>query len=256
MKTIKLEQIDRVALLTLNRPDVLNALNAELLTELNETLQALDASNDIGCVVITGAGRAFAAGADISELAGKSHAQVCNENLLAQWDTFAATRTPKIAAVHGYALGGGCELAMMCDIVFAAETAKFGQPEIKLGLIPGMGGSQRLTRLIGKSKAMDMILTGRMMDATEAERSGLVARIFSDDTLLEQTITVAQGISASSKHTAIAARGAINQSLESSLSAGIQFERHSYHSLWASSDAHEGMNAFLEKRAPVFEHQK
>lgn len=254
MKTIEIQNYGRVVCITLNRPEVLNALNAEMRQELIASLQAMDSSLDVGCILLTGKGRAFAAGADISELASTSHLDACRNDLLADWSGFAALRTPTIAAVNGYALGGGCELAMMCDTILASENAKFGQPEIKLGLIPGMGGTQRLTHLIGKAKAMDMILTGRMMDATEALQSGLVARVYPTETLITQALAMATTIAGYSKHTAIAAREAVEQSQECGISAGLMYERRNYHSLWATRDAQEGMHAFLEKREPHFEH--
>lgn len=252
MNTIQVEQHDRVVLVRLNRPEKLNALNSELRCELLRVMQPLDRDPGVGCFVITGSERAFAAGADIGELASKSYAEVQQEDLLADWQQIAALRTPKIAAVAGYALGGGCELAMMCDLIYAADSAKFGQPEIKLGLIPGMGGSQRLTKLVGKAKAMDLILTGRMMDADEAERAGLVARVFPAAELLPETLAAAQTIAGYSKPTAIVAREAVDQALEVGLRDGLLFERRGYHALWATQDAQEGMAAFLEKREPRF----
>ena len=216
------------------------------------TMQELDKDPNVGCFVITGSERAFAAGADIKELASKSYIEMLQEDYFVGWDAFTAIRTPKVAAVSGYALGGGCELAMMCDIIYAADNAKFGQPEIKLGLIPGMGGSQRLTKLVGKAKAMDMILTGRMMDAEEAERSGLVARVIPTDQLMEETLAAAATIANYSKVTAMVAREAVDEALEVGLRAGIQFERRTYYALWATADANEGMHAFIEKRKPDF----
>jgi enoyl-CoA hydratase len=249
---IQIEQKDRVVIVRLNRPKVLNALNFATMREMIDALQTLDRDPDVGCFVITGSERAFAAGADIKELAAKSYNDMFWEDFLSGWDAFTALRTPKIAAVAGYALGGGCELAMMCDMIYAAESAKFGQPEIKLGLIPGMGGTQRLARLVGKSKAMDLILTGRMMDAEEAERAGLVARVVPDEALLEEALAAASTIAAFSKRATIAAREAVDRALESSLREGLLFERRTYHALWATKDAQEGMRAFLEKRDPDF----
>jgi enoyl-CoA hydratase len=249
---ILVERKGRVVIVRLNRSQVLNALNSELMHEMIATLQTLDRDPDVGCFVITGSDRAFSAGADIKELAAKSYQELFREDFLSDWEAFAALRTPKIAAVSGYALGGGCELAMMCDMIFASETAKFGQPEIKLGLIPGMGGSQRLTRLVGKAKAMDLILTGRMMGAEEAERAGLVARVIPDDQFMEETLAAAEAIAAYSKRVAIAAREAVDRALELSLREGILFERRTYHALWATEDANEGMRAFLAKREPDF----
>jgi enoyl-CoA hydratase len=252
MSTIDVVIKDRVVSITLNRPDVLNALNSQTLDEILDLLTPLDTSNDVGCILITGSEKAFAAGADISELESRNYQQMAAEDILGRWERFAALRTPKIAAVSGYALGGGCELAMMCDIIYAAESARFGQPEIKLGLIPGMGGSQRLTRLIGRSRAMDMILTGRFIDAWEAERSGLVARVFPTDALLEEALQTATSIAQFGKSATIAAREAVNRAEHTGLSEGLLFERRTYHSLWATDDAKEGMRAFLEKRKPHF----
>ena len=248
-----IEQHGRVVLVQLNRPKALNALNSEMLAEMMGQLEELDRDPNVGCFVLTGSERAFAAGADIKELAAKTYGDMFAQDFLAAWETFANLRTPKIAAVSGYALGGGCELAMMCDFIIAAENAKFGQPEIKLGLIPGMGGSQRLTRLVGKAKAMDMILTGRMMDVDEAERAGLVARIVPTEQLLDEALQVAQQIACFSKMTAMVGREAVNQALEGGLNEGLIFERRTYHALWATADAQEGMAAFVEKREPVWQ---
>ena len=253
LNTITLSKAGRVIIIQLNRPKTLNSLNSEMLKELTRVMRSLDKNPKVGCFVITGSERAFAAGADIKELESKSYMDMFHEDFLAGWEKIANLRTPKIAAVSGYALGGGCELAMMCDMIFASKTAKFGQPEIKLGLIPGMGGSQRLTKLIGKSKAMDMILTGRMMDAEEAERAGLVARVYEQDQLIVQTLKTAQEIAGFSKTTAMIAREAVNQALEVSLQDGMQFERRTYHALWATHDAKEGMQAFIDKRDAEFE---
>ncbi|MEM7343908.1 MAG: enoyl-CoA hydratase [Chloroflexota bacterium] len=250
--TILIERKDRVVIVQLNRPEALNALNSDMMAEMVSKLECLDRDPDVGCFVITGSERAFAAGADIKELEEKSYADMFLEDFLAGWDRFAALRTPKIAAVSGYALGGGCELAMMCDMIFAAETAKFGQPEIKLGLIPGMGGSQRLTKLVGKAKAMDMILTGRMMEAEEAERAGLVARVIPNDKLMDEAIAAAETIAAYGKTAAMVGREAVDRALDLGLREGILFERRTYHALWATHDAKEGMRAFIEKRAPEF----
>ena len=250
--TVQIERKGKVVVLRLNRPEVLNALNSDVMHELVDVMQGLDRDPNVGCFVLTGSERAFAAGADIKELERKSYMEMFHEDFFAPWDRFASFRTPKIAAVSGYALGGGCELAMMCEMIFAADTAKFGQPEIKLGLIPGMGGSQRLTKLVGKAKAMDMILTGRMMDADEAERAGLVARVIPAAQLMDETLAVAETIANYSKTTAIAAREAVERALEGSLREGILFERRTYYALWATHDAQEGMRAFVEKREPVF----
>ena len=250
--TILVERDGRVAVVRLNRPQALNALNTEMMCEMIDTMQTLDRDPGVGCFVVTGSERVFCAGADIKELASKSYIDMFHEDFLAGWDRFAALRTPKIAAVSGYALGGGCELAMMCDTIYASETAQFGQPEIKLGVIPGMGGSQRLTRLVGKAKAMDMILTGRLMGAEEAERAGLVARVIAPDQLMEETMAVAATIAAYSKTTAMVAREAVNRALEGSLHEGLLYERRTYHALWATEDQSEGMRAFIEKRPPEF----
>lgn len=252
MNLVNIETVGRVVTVTINRPDALNALNSEIMHRVLNTLQNLDRSLDVGCFVLTGTGKAFAAGADISELANHDYSSMASGDILGAWQTFAQMRTPKIAAVSGYALGGGCELAMMCDFIYASETAKFGQPEIKLGLIPGMGGSQRLTRLIGRVKAMEMILTGRMMNATEAEHSGLVARIFKEDALMEETLKSAQMIAGYGKIASMTARDAVNMADETGISPGLLFERRAYHALWATTDAREGMNAFLQKRDPMF----
>lgn len=250
--TVQIERTGRVAVVRLNRPQVLNALNSEVMNEMVMAMAALADDSNVGCFVITGSERAFAAGADIKELASKSYMDMLHEDFFAPWDRFTAIRTPKIAAVSGYALGGGCELAMMCDLIYAADTAKFGQPEIKLGLIPGMGGTQRLTKLVGKAKAMDMILTGRMIDAAEAERAGLVARIFPADQLMAETLAAAEMIAGYGRTAVYAAREAIERAQESSLREGILFERRTYYALWATQDAQEGMQAFLEKREPKF----
>jgi enoyl-CoA hydratase len=249
---LKIERNDRVVTVHLHRPEVLNALNSELMTELVSTLQPLDRDPTVGCFIITGSERVFAAGADIREMAPKSFVDVFAEDFFAGWDAFAALRTPKIAAVSGYALGGGCELAMMCDLVLASEDAMFGQPEIKLGVIPGIGGTQRLTRLVGKAKAMDMILTGRLMNALEAERSGLVARVVPADRLMAEAATAAASIASYSKLAAMAAREAVDRALEVGLREGILFERRIFHALFATHDQSEGMGAFLDKRAPHF----
>ena len=241
-----------VVLVRMNRPEVLNALSSRVMTDLAETLKPLDRDPGVGCFVLTGTDKAFAAGADIKEMAGKPYMDMFHEDFFAGWEAFYRLRTPKIAAVSGFALGGGCELAMMCDIVYAAKSARFGQPEIKLGVIPGMGGSQRLTRLIGKSKAMDMILTGRMMDAEEAERSGLVARVFESDQLVDEAMKAARTVAGYGKAATIAAREAVERADEVSLQEGLLFERRTFHALFATEDQKEGMAAFVEKRAPNF----
>lgn len=250
--TIEIERQNRVVIIRLNRPEALNALNSEMMQQIVGVTQELDRDPNVGCFVLTGSERAFAAGADIKELAAKSYMEMLQDDHFVDWDAFTAVRTPKIAAVSGYALGGGCELAMMCDLIFAADTAKFGQPEIKLGLIPGMGGSQRLTKLVGKAKAMDLILTGRMMDANEAERAGLVARVIPAEQLMAETLATAVTIANYSKVATMVAREAVERAQESSLREGILFERRTYYALWATDDAHEGMQAFMEKREPQF----
>ncbi|WP_405721304.1 enoyl-CoA hydratase [Streptomyces sp. NBC_01537] len=252
MNTLKIERHDRVVTVTLHRPEVLNALSAELMTELTDALRPLDRDPGVGCFVLTGSERAFAAGADIKEMADRTFPEMYAEDYFAGWDAFAALRTPKIAAVAGYALGGGCELAMLCDFVIAADTARFGQPEIKLGVIPGIGGTQRLTRLVGKAKAMDLILTGRLMDATEAERSGLVARVVPAARLADEAATAAAAIASHGKPAAMAAREAVDRALEVGLREGVLFERRLFHALFATDDQKEGMRAFLEKRPAHF----
>jgi enoyl-CoA hydratase len=249
---LKIERDDRVVTVVLHRPHVGNALSTELMTELIDALQPLDRDPAVGCFVITGSDRAFAAGADIREMAGKSFADMVAEDFFAGWDAFAALRTPKIAAVAGYALGGGCELAMMCDLIFAARGARFGQPEINLGVMPGIGGTQRLTRLIGRAKAMDLILTGRTMDAAEAERAGLVSRVVPDDRLLAEAAEAAAFIASRGRTATRLAREAVGRAEEVSLREGLLFERRAFHTLCATEDRTEGMRAFLEKREPSF----
>lgn len=251
--TILIEQIERVVIVRLNRPEVLNALNTEMMQEMVAALEVLDRDPEVGCFIITGSERAFAAGADIKELASKSYMDMFHEDFLSGWQRIAALRTPTIAAVAGYALGGGCELAMMCDMIYAADTAQFGQPEIKIGVIPGMGGTQRLTRLVGKAKAMDLILTGRLMGAAEAERAGLVARVIPENRLMEETLHAAQMIAGYGKTAVMVACESVNQALEGGLREGMLFERRVYHALWATADQKEGMQAFLEKRDPDFQ---
>ncbi|SDE63892.1 MULTISPECIES: enoyl-CoA hydratase [Kordiimonas] len=252
-ETILLDKQEGVGLITLNRPDALNALNSKLLEELGEALLALDADADIGAIVVTGSEKAFAAGADIKEMSGLSFADVLKKDMFAEINSvFARVRKPVIAAVSGYALGGGCEIAMACDFIIAAESAKFGQPEIKLGVIPGIGGSQRLTRLVGKSKAMDMMLTGRMMDSAEAERSGLVSRVLPTEDMLDGAMEVASSIADLSAPSVALAKEATNRALETTLAEGLLFERRAFHSLFATEDQKEGMSAFIEKRQPQF----
>lgn len=246
----------RVALLTLNRPKALNALNDALMDELGQALLKYDADDDIGAIVITGSEKAFAAGADIAAMANWTHMDVFkSEYITRNWETMLRIRKPIIAAVSGYALGGGCELAMMCDFIIASDTAKFGQPEIKLGILPGAGGSQRLPRAIGKAKAMDMVLTGRMMDAAEAERSGLVSRVVATDRLMAEAVEVATVIASMSLPSVMMAKESVNRTWESPLSEGLLFERRAFHSLFGTEDQKEGMKAFLEKRAPAFKHK-
>jgi enoyl-CoA hydratase len=245
----------RVGLLTLNRPKALNALNDQLMDQLGAGLLAFDANDDVGCIVITGSEKAFAAGADIGAMKDWSYMDVYKtEYITRNWETIRRIRKPVIAAVAGYALGGGCELAMMCDFILAADTAKFGQPEIKIGVIPGSGGTQRLPRAVGKSKAMEMVLTGRMMDAVEAERAGLVSRIVAADRLLEDAIETATVIAGMSLPAAMMAKESVNRAYESSLSEGVLFERRLFHSCFAMEDQKEGMAAFVEKRKPTFKH--
>jgi enoyl-CoA hydratase len=242
-----------VALVTLNRPKALNALNAELLRELIGTLEGFDADNSVRAIVLTGSDRAFAAGADIKEMAPKSYIDVFKENLFADTgERIAAVRKPIIAAVAGYALGGGCELAMLCDFIIAADNAKFGQPEITLAVMPGMGGTQRLTRLVGKSKAMDLCLTGRNMDAAEAERAGLVSRVVPLAELLPEAMKAAQKIAEQSLPIVMMAKETVNRAYETTLSEGLRFERRLFHSMFATQDQKEGMAAFSEKRKPNF----
>lgn len=246
------EKIEKVGVITLNRQEKLNALNDEMIHALIDAAVDMDKDSDIGCIVITGSPKVFAAGADIAQLADKSYMDLFSEDYFAIWEDFTRLRTPRIAAVSGFAFGGGCELAMMCDLIYAAENAQFGQPEIKLGVIPGMGGTQRLTRLIGHNKAMDMILTGRSMDAVEAERSGLVARIFPTEEMLDEAIKNAQIIASYSETARIAARETVERAMELNMREGILFERRVYHSLWNTPDQREGMAAFLEKRPARF----
>ncbi|MFK3972836.1 enoyl-CoA hydratase [Pseudomonas sp. NPDC087358] len=253
--TILTEVQGRVALITLNRPEALNALNSQLISELNHALDELESNRDIGCIVLTGSAKAFAAGADIKEMAELKYPQIYLDDLFSDSDRVANRRKPIIAAVAGFALGGGCELALMCDFILAAENARFGQPEIKLGVLPGMGGTQRLTRAVGKAKAMEMCLTGRMIDAVEAERAGLVARIVPQEQLLEEALKVAQSIAAKSLPIAMMVKESVNRAFEVSLAEGIRFERRVFHSAFASDDQKEGMAAFIEKREPAFKHR-
>ncbi|MBB5715264.1 enoyl-CoA hydratase [Sphingomonas aerophila] len=246
--TLLVEQRERVLLVTLNRPEALNALNSQLLSELLDVTAAFDQDPGLGCAVITGSAKAFAAGADIKEMSAQGFADMYGQDFFAGWDRFTRTRKPMIAAVAGYALGGGCELAMMCDFILAADTAKFGQPEIKLGVSPGMGGSQRLARAVGKAKAMEMVLTGRMMDAAEAERAGLVSRIVPAGELVEEAMETAATIAGMAPLAAQANKEMVNAAYEGGLSQGVQFERRLFHALFGTADQKEGMAAFVEKR--------
>ncbi len=247
-ETILIEQRGAATLVTLNRPQALNALNAQVLADLLAALAAFDADETQGCAVLTGSAKAFAAGADIKEMQTMSFADMYATVHFAGYETLTRTRKPVIAAVAGYALGGGCELAMMCDFILAADTAKFGQPEIKLGVTPGMGGSQRLTRAVGKAKAMEMCLTGRMMDAAEAERAGLVSRIIPADGLVEEAVKTAQAIAAMAPLAVKANKEMVDAAFETSLAQGVQFERRLFHGLFGTQDQKEGMTAFVEKR--------
>jgi len=255
-ENIVVETRGRVGFITLNRPKQLNALNDALMNELQSALSEFDADAAIGAIVITGSERAFAAGADVGAMKDWSYMDVYRTDFITRnWERIRTVRKPVIAAVAGVALGGGCELAMMCDIVIAADSAKFGQPEIKLGIIPGAGGTQRLPRAVGKSKAMDLVLTGRMMDAQEAERAGLVARIVPADRLLDEAFSVANAICEYSLPAVMMAKESVNRAYESSLAEGILFERRNFHSLFATEDQKEGMQAFLGKRKPAFKHR-
>jgi enoyl-CoA hydratase len=246
----------KVGIVTLNRPKALNALNDALMTELGHALKAFDADEAIGCIIVTGSERAFAAGADIGAMASYSFTDVYKGDYITRnWETIRSVRKPVIAAVSGFALGGGCELAMMCDFIIAADNAKFGQPEIKLGVIPGAGGTQRLPRAVGKAKAMDMALTGRMMDATEAERAGLVSRVVPFDKLMDEALGAALVIADFSQVAVMAAKESVNRAFESGLADGVMFERRLFHALFATADQKEGMDAFVNKRKAAFKHQ-
>lgn len=252
-ETIIVEIEDHIGLIKLNRPDALNALNGQLISELLEALESADANDKVRCIVLTGSDKAFAAGADIKEMSEMSFVDVTNINLFGEVNTrIGAIRKPIIAAVSGYALGGGCELAMACDFIIASESAKFGQPEINLGVIAGIGGSQRLTRFVGKSKSMDMNLTGRFMDSAEAERSGLVSRVVPNKKLMDEAMGAAQKIAEKSLITARTAKDAVNRSFETTLEEGLRFEQRLFHSLFATEDQKEGMAAFIEKRQAQF----
>jgi len=251
-QNIIVETHGRVGLIKLNRPHALNALSSPLIEDLNKALEAFEEQPEIGAIVLTGSEKAFAAGADIKEMQDKSFADVFLGDFISRWENVSKTRKPVIAAVAGFALGGGCELAMMCDFILAADTAKFGQPEIKLGVMPGAGGTQRLTRFVGKSKAMEMCLTGRMMDAAEAERSGLVSRVVPAAALIEEALKTAETIASMSRAAIFAAKESVNRAYETTLAEGIRFERRIFHSLFATQDQKEGMKAFVEKRPANF----
>jgi enoyl-CoA hydratase len=254
-QNIIVESRGNVGLVTLNRPQALNALNEALIAELNEALAAFEADEAIGCTVITGSEKAFAAGADVKEMAEKTYVEAYLARFLEGWTRLSETRKPVIAAVSGFCLGGGLELAMMCDMIVAAETARFALPEITLGIMPGAGGTQRLPRAIGKAKAMDLILTGRMMDAAEAERSGLVARVVAPDRLLEEALAAAGKIASYSRPIVMMAKETVNRAQETSLAEGSRFERRLFLSMFATEDQKEGMKAFIEKRKPEFRHR-
>lgn len=255
-ETILTEVRGEVALITLNRPKAMNALNSQLVSELAQALDGYEENDEIGCIVLTGSERAFAAGADIKEMAGRDYMDVYKADFVTKdWGRVAQCRKPVIAAVAGYALGGGCEVAMMCDFIIAADTAKFGQPEINIGTIPGSGGTQRLTRFIGKSKAMDMCITGRNMDAAEAERCGLVSRVVPADQLLDEAMKAANKICSLSRPIVMMAKESVNRAFETTLSEGILFERRVFHSTFATEDQKEGMAAFSEKREAAFKHR-
>jgi enoyl-CoA hydratase len=254
-KSILFETNERVAIIRFNRPEALNTLNQNLIEELQHAVRAVEADSNLSCLIISGSDKAFAAGADIKEMADKSFADAFKDDFTENWNVIARMRKPTIAAVSGFALGGGCELAMQCDMVFAAENARFGQPEIKIGAIPGLGGTQRLTRAIGKARAMELILTGRMMDAQEAFSAGLITRVVPTVDLMSETLKVAHIISNMSLPSLCLAKEAINRSYESLLSEGLLFERRALHSLFATQDQKEGMQAFIEKRAPRFQNK-
>jgi len=255
-ETIVYENKGTVALITLNRPKAMNALNSQLAREMGQALHAADADPAVGCIVITGSEKAFAAGADIKEMQGKSFQTVYLEDFITkEWEEITKIRKPVIAAVAGYALGGGCEVAMMCDFIIAAENAKFGQPEINLGILPGAGGTQRLTRFVGKSKAMDMCLTGRLMDAQEAHACGLVSRVVPNDKLLEEALKTADMIAKKSRPVVFMVKESVNRAYETTLREGVLFERRVFHSAFALEDKNEGMAAFVEKREPKFKNR-
>ena len=255
-ENILVETRGRVGLITLNRPKALNALNAALIADLGQALDTFEANDEVGAIVLTGSERAFAAGADIKEMAGKSYMDVYLADFITRgWERITTCRKPIVAAVAGHALGGGCEVAMMCDFIIAAENAKFGQPEISIGTIPGAGGTQRLPRYVGKSKAMEMCLTGRIMDAAEAERSGLVSRVVPVADLLPEALKAAEKIASMSRPLAMMVKDAVNRAYETTLAEGVRFERRLFHATFATEDQKEGMAAFVEKRQPQFKHR-
>lgn len=251
-ETILAETRGTTGLIRLNRPQALNALNSQLVSELTDALRAFDKDNAIGAIVLTGSEKAFAAGADIKEMQNLTFAEAYGQDFLGEAEGVSAIRKPIIAAVSGYTLGGGCELAMMCDFIIAADNAKFGQPEITLGIIPGIGGTQRLARFVGKSKAMDMVLTGRMMDAAEAERCGLVSRVVAQDVLLDEALKAAERIASFSQLSVMMAKESVNRAFETTLQEGLRYERRSFQALFATEDQKEGMAAFVDKRTPSF----
>jgi enoyl-CoA hydratase len=255
MGLVQTKTEDGVGIITINRPEALNAVNSEIMDGLITAAAKFDADPAIGCILITGEGKAFIAGADIKEMQEKSYMDMFMADKQSEWEGFAATRTPMIAAVNGFALGGGCEIAMMCDIIIASDKAKFGQPEIKLGVIPGWGGSQRLAKAVGKAKAMDLILTGRMMGAEEAERAGLVARVVPADDLMKEAMEAAKAIAGFGAPSVMIAKEAVNRAFETTLEEGLRFERRVFYSLFATEDQKEGMRAFSEKRAPQFKNK-
>ncbi len=254
-ETIIVETKGAVGIVRLNRPDALNALNAKLISEVNKAMDGFEKDKAIGCMILTGSEKAFAAGADIKEMQKKRYPDTYINDFISHWDRISQRRKPLIAAVAGFALGGGCEIAMMCDFIIAADNAKFGQPEIKLGVMPGAGGSQRMARYIGKSKAMDLCLTGRMMDAAEAERCGLVSRVVAADKLMEEALKAAETIASYSQPIAMMTKEAVNRSFETTLAEGVRFERRLFASMFATADQKEGMAAFVEKRKPAFKHR-
>lgn len=254
-QTIILDKKNGVGLITLNRPKALNALNTELISEMNQALDELERDSEIGCIVLTGSEKAFAAGADIKEMVELNFPNIYFDDFFSLADRIAQRRKPLIAAVSGYALGGGCELALMCDFIYCADTAKFALPEVTLGVLPGIGGTQRLTLAVGKAKAMEMCLTARQMGATEAEQSGLVARVFAQDELLEHTLQAAEKIAEKSLTAVMMIKESINRAFEVSLAEGLRFERRTFHSIFASQDQKEGMRAFIEKRPATFKNQ-